>query len=57
MAMKDEKNQENLSIEERMRRNIQLEKEGKLLTDTLPLPIKQEVLDRLKGISKSSEYK
>ena len=53
--MKYEKKQENLSIEERMRRSIQLEKEGKLLVDTLPLPIKQEVLDRLKEISKSSE--
>ena len=55
--MKNEKNQENLSIEERMKRYIQLEREGKLRSDTLPLPIKQEVLDRLKEISKSSEYK
>ena len=51
--MSQEKKQENLSIEERMRRHLQLEEEGKLRLDTLPLPIKQSVLDELKKISKS----
>ena len=55
--MKGEKKQEKLSIEERMRRYIQLEKEGKLPADTIPLPIKQSVLEELKKPCKQSESK
>lgn len=49
--------QEKPSIEDRMRRSILLEREGKLPAHTIPLPIKQSVLDELKKNSKSQKSK
>lgn len=55
MDTNNEQKQKMLDLEARMRRDTQLEREGRLLVDTLPLPIRQDVLDALKELAKSRQ--
>ena len=52
-----EKKRDMSSVRDMMLKYIQLEREGKLDTDIVSLPISQKVLDELKRKSKNTESK